>query len=218
MTADVWGHNLSFALRFNNHFTGEAVASEFPVRLDESFIRPVTRGDGVGRRHPDGTYRFVDVDGGVHRVRWLPPFENTHEGWISFDDPLDVMLPSASPETVIERDLWPGPDAVIGPSTTVIRGKLEGTAVDDLEVRVGPAGDPPPPQFTRTDALGEFVYLPSPSTPDGQGRVKLTLVVDGGARAVANGTFRPTGTGASFVGADFVIQPGQSYRVVFQIT
>lgn len=224
MTRDIWVHRLSFGLRLRDHFTGRPVEAEFPVRLDRSFLRPVARPGGRGIRQDDGSYRFTDLPGGTHRVRWLPPFATEDQGWMSLDDDLVITLPLARPEEMIERDLWPTPSAEVAPAITGLRGQLRGNAIQGLDVRVTPVGAPSRP-FTRTDPLGEFLFLfpdPGPSdpaaTPDPEGRIEVTIVVADGARAVSGGEFRPSGAGDRFDGDTFRLRTGIVSRIVFQVT
>jgi len=217
MSADVWRHSLSFVVRFNNHFTGAPVATELPVRLEGSLVRPVAQRGGTERRHADGTYRYIDLRSGVHRVRWLPPFTRSYGGWISWEGLPEVTVPSAHPEDPIERDLWPAASAYVPPAMTAVRGKLSGTGVAGLEVRIDvPAG--PWLHFTRSDDSGEFLYLlPHPIVPDAQGRLALRIEVERGARAVNGGEFRPAAAGSSFPASDFRVRPGVCSRIVFHV-
>jgi hypothetical protein len=218
MSSDGWFHNLSFVLRFNNHFTGDAVADELPVRLANSLIRPVLRNDGAGRRQPDGTYRFVNLSGGTHLVRWLPPWARSFRGWISWEDILKVTVPNVMPASVIERDLWPTSSATPDPAMTAIRGKLQGTNVAGQEVRIfAPAS--PRNNFTRTDQFGNFLFpLPHPIPTDNLGMLDLQIQVEGGTRPVNGGQFHPAEAGETFPAADFKVAPGRCHRIIFQIT
>lgn len=219
MSSDLWTHNLSFIVRYNNHFTGKAVSDELPVRLDSTFIRPVQRNDGAGTRQYDGTYRFIDLPSGHHRVRWLPALTDAYRGWVSFDQDLEVVIPSSSPQAVIERDLWPSPQANLSPTTTAIRGKLTGNNISGLQVRIRPAAIASTSFFTRSDRLGEFLYpFFSPVAPETSGLLRLQIEVDGGGRTVNGGEFIPPGTGSAFPAAEFRVKPGICSRIVFQVT
>jgi hypothetical protein len=228
MTGDVWIHRLSFGLRFRNHFTGRPVEAAFPVRLDRSFLRPVARPGGRGIRQDDGSYRFTDVPGGAHRVRWLPPFASEDQGWMSLDDDLVVTLPLARPQVMIERDLWPTPSAAVPPAITGLRGqlrdRLRGNPIQGLDVRVTPVGAPSR-RFTRTDPHGDFLFLfPDPAvpgstaTPDPEGRIDVRIAVADGIRLVAGGAFHPSGTGPPFAGDTFRLRTGVVSRIVFQVS
>lgn len=219
MSSDVWTHNLSFVVRYNNHFTGMAVSDELPVRLDSSFVRPVQRNDGAGTRQFDGTYRFMDLPPGRHRVRWLPPLSGAYRGWVSFAPDLEVTVPSARPEAVIERDLWPSPQAILSPATTAIRGKLQGNNVSGLQVRIRPAASGATAFFTHSDRLGEFLYpFFNPLAPESSGLLRLQIEVDGGGRTVNGGEFIPPVTGSAFPASEFMVKPGICSRIIFQVT
>ncbi len=219
MSYDIWKHDLSFVVRFNNHFTGTAVSDELPVRLNNTFIRPVQKTDGAGLRQTDGTYRFIDLNPGLHQVLWLPPFMNSYRGWISFEDELNVVLPIENPGAVIERVLWPSPDAVVSPSTTAIRGKLRGDNVTGLEVRIMPDVELSTPFFTLSDRLGEFLFqISNPVTAEDNGLLSLRIEVEAGGRVVTGGGFIPPATGATFPAAVFKVKPGICSRVIFQVT
>ena len=200
---DNWTHQLAFAVRFTHHFMGCAVPDELPVRLASSLIRPVTNSAG-GYRHTDGTYRFIDLAPGVHRVLWQPPFSNFHRGWTSWDPPLEVALPLADPVAPIERDLWPTPESRVPPGVTAVRGKLIGSATVNQEVRVLET-----PYRTRTDGFGEFLFLLPlrlPLTEDNT--VALTMAVTGQTLAEPSST-------DTFWGPAFEISPSVVTRAVF---
>lgn len=219
MSSDIWTHELSFVVRFNNHFTGVPVDDELPVRLDQSFIKPVARNDGAGQRQADGSYRFIDVPAGHHRIRWRPPFADIYRGWISFQQDPEIVTPSSDPRNVIEQDLWPSPQAQLSPTTTAIRGKLKGNNVADLEVRIMPVAVGSTAYFTRSDRLGEFLYpLTKPVTPEVSGELLMLIELNGGARTVNGGEFIPPGSGAAFAAEQFRIKPGKCSRIVFQVT
>lgn len=215
---DTWVHSLSFVLRFHDHFTGEAIEEEFPIRLEGSMLRPVQKNGGAGIRQADGTYRFINIPNGVHRVHWLPPFEPSYRGWISWEGIPEVTLPIANPETVIERDLWPTASGSVLPGLTAIRGKLRGANVTDLEVRIDRPGGAQS-RFTRSDPFGDFLFvLPNPIAPDNQGRLNLQIRIQAGTRIVNGGQFLPADSGTAFVGANFQIRPGKSSRIIFNVT
>lgn len=219
MVSDIWTHNLSFVVRFNNHFTGMAIRDELPVRLDSTFIRPVSRNDGAGIRQSDGTYRFIDLPAGTHRVRWLPALTDGYRGWVSFDNGLEVTTPTANPNSVIEKDLWPSPKSKLSPASTSIRGKLKGNNISDLEVRIMPVTIGATSYFTRSDQLGEFLYpLSMPVKPESNGLLKLQIEIDGGGRTVNSGEFIPPGSGSAFSAAEFKVRSGMCSRIVFQVT
>lgn len=223
MIRESWGHTLSFAIRFNNHFTGRPVADELPVRLDTTFIRPVLA-PRSGHRQDDGTYRFIDVASGTHRVRWLPPFSDSYRGWVSWEaDPM-VQVPLSNPAELIVRDLWPAANADVPPGVTAVRGRLVGDNVSDLRVRItNPTF--PTPSFTYSNTAGDFLFLlPEPVATDSNGRIELDIEVANGTRVVDGGEFMPAASGAVFPAAAgdppdrFTVAPGRSSRVLFRIT
>lgn len=217
MISEGWQHLLSFAVRFNNHFTGEPIGDELPLRLDRTFLWPVATAGG-GYRHADGTYRFINVAGGQHRVRWLLPFEDDHKGWVSWEDDLVVSLPLTDPEDLMNRDLWPHASAVVPPGNTAVRGRLVGANIADLRVQIRHPAIAST-RFTRTDENGNFLFLlPQPLATNNTGRLPLRLRVDNGARAVDGGEFIPQASGAAFVGSQFLVLPGKTSRVVIEIT
>lgn len=216
MIPDTWMHRLSFAVRFRNHFTDEAVQDELPVRLATSRIKPVLTGDGLGRRHADGSYRFADVPAGLHLVSWTLALEPTFRDWTCWNQALQIRLPLARPEEPIEQELWPTASAIVSPGLTAIRGQLQGAGRSNLEVRIAPPGLAMN-HYSRTDEYGDFLYLlPDALRPDARGRADLQISV--ASRTVTGGEYIPTGAGAAFVGANFKVRIGIVSRIVYQIT
>lgn len=214
-------HQLSFAVRFLDHFSGRPVPDELPVRLFTGRQRPAERQDGAGHRQADGTYRFLNAPDGAQAILWRDPFLRTQNGWTRWetDDPV-VTLPVSDPAALLDVELWPTAEAVARTGVTGIRGKLEGPDVMGLEVRIALQGQPFD-RVTRTDQAGEFLFLPPGSLPvSASGRVPLTIEVGvpgGAARAVAQGRFQPPTAGADFVGADFTALPQIVSRVILQL-
>jgi hypothetical protein len=208
-----WQHTLSFAVRFNDHFLREPVPDELPVRLSPSFQRPVRDGAGKARQR-DGTYRFIDVAPGAHRLLWAPPFEDSFAMWTSWEPLLDLTLPFADPSAVVDIDLWPTPSASVRAGTTAVRGKLVGANAVAQEVSVRRTGAAQPGRVTRTDRYGEFLFLlPERIEPNATGLLPLTITVTN--RVVSGGTVEPAGT--SFAGANFVVRPAVATRVKFSV-
>jgi len=217
MISEGWQHRLSFSIRFNNHFTGEPVVDALPVRLDHSFTRPVLSPQG-SYRQADGTYRFIDLAAGTHRVRWLPPLEESFRSWVSWEgDPL-VQVPVADPGALISRELWPHAAAPVAPGVSAVRGRLVGADNSDLRIRISHPAIPST-RFTRSDDAGDFLFLlPEPLETNAVGRLALDIEIDDGARTINGGNFFPADSGAAFVGAVFSIVPGRCSRVLFRIT
>lgn len=217
MVSGGWRHFLSFAVRFNNHFTGAPVESELPVRLDSTFIRPVKSADGR-YRHDDGTYRFINLDAGIHRVRWLPALVDDFDGWVSWgSDPL-VHLPLADPADLIQRDLWPLASAKVTAGTTAVRGRLIGSNNADQRVSIAHPAIAST-RFTFSDDIGDFLFLlPESLATNNLGELSLSIEVESGARTVDGGYFVPGTSGTAFVGSQFLVLPGKTSRVDFEIS
>ncbi|MBK4216500.1 hypothetical protein JJJ17_11235 [Paracoccus caeni] len=215
-------HQLSLIVRFRDHFTGQPVPQELPVRLAGSLLRPVRRPDGKGIRQADGSYRFLGAGTGAQTILWRRPLTRAEAGWVRWDaDDPQVTLPLPDPATVVEVDLWPAADAIATAGQTGIRGKLQGSDTAGLEIRIAQQGQPFD-RMTRTDQGGEFLFLPPGAmAPDMAGRIPLTIearIPGGAARPVASGRFIPDSAGAAFAGQDFTIAPQSVARVVFQLT
>jgi hypothetical protein len=221
MNGDILRHRLSLTIRLVDHFTGAPPADEFPVRLASVLVRPVLRSDGAGRRQDDGTYRFRNLDNGPARVLWREPFSRSHAGWTSWNADPDIVLPVAVPALPLDIAVWPTAAATAPVGATGIRGKLEPGNIGDCRVRIALAGRPFD-RFTRSDAAGEFLFLPPgalPATAPG-GRIPLTVeVTDAGGvpRIVTGGRFLPDTAGAPFAGPNFTILPGSVPRVLIQL-
>jgi hypothetical protein len=218
---DVITHRLSFAVRFTDHFSREAVQCELPVRLAGTLQRPVLRPGGNGRRQSDGAYRFVSAPGGATRILWREPFARAHAGWTRWqsDDP-EVLLPLADPAALVDVELWPTANATAPASATGVRGKLVGPTTAGQTVRIAAQGQPFS-RFTRSDATGDFLFLPPGRLPaDASGRVPLSIEVrapGGAVRVVVGGEFRPAAAGATFAGTNFHLAPRTVPRIVFEL-
>lgn len=220
MSGDPLGHRLSLVVRPIDHFRGEPVEDELPVRLAGTFLRPVQGPGGRSRRQDDGAYRFVDLRGGTVRVLWREPFARGHGPWVRWEDDPTVMLPLADPARFVDVELWPAAHAAAPASSTGVRGKLEGPNATGQTVRIALQGGPFD-RYTRSDDHGDFLFLPPGRLPiDATGRVPLSIEVvapDGTPRAVSGGSFVPAAAGAAFAGADFTLTPRIVSRVVFQL-
>jgi hypothetical protein len=217
---DTVRHALSCAVRFEDHFTGEPVGDELPVRLAGSFQRPITRPGGAGRRQDDGAYRFVDAPSGTTRILWREPFARSHADWTRWDDDPEIVLPLADPTALVAVELWRTSNAAAPASATGVRGRLIGPNPAGQTIRIALQAAPFD-RFTRSDDAGDFLFLPPGRLPtNAQGRVPLTIDVHdpgGVVRAVNGGTFVPPSAGAVFPAADFEILPRTVPRVLFQI-
>ena len=218
--AEGLSHRLSFAVRFVDHFSGEAAPDELPVRLDGSFQRPARRSDGAGYRQADGSYRFINVPDGEAHVLWREPFSRTEAGWARWADDPVLQLPLVDPVEPVNVDLWPAAAAVAPASAVGVRGKLVGDDAGSLRVRIAIQGHPFD-RYTLSDDAGEFLFLPPGRlAPNAAGLIPLSIDVRDATdapRAVAGGAFLPETAGASFSGADFAIAPRSVARIRFQL-
>lgn len=222
MSNDIVRHMLSFAVRFDNHFNGEPVPEELPVRLAGSFIRPAARPGGGGYRQADGTYRFVNLPSGRHRLLWRAPFSFGQAGWMRWYDPVpEVTLPLVDPTQSLRFQLWPAAGATAPTGAAGVRGKLKGVDVAGLEVRLVLQGQPFA-HFTCCDDAGEFLFLLGGRLPvNAAGRVPLAMAVrrsDGAPRILAGGSFLPGSAGSAFGADQFEILPGQVARILFNLS
>lgn len=210
-------HRLSAAIRLIDHFSGQPVATELPVRLAASLQRPAKAPGGAGYRQADGTYRFLSLPPGPATVLWRDPFARTQGGWTRWDGDPVVSLPLADPAAPVDITLWPTADAPAPASATGLRGKIEGPNAAGLTVRVAPLADPFD-RYTMTDAAGGFLFLPPgrlPASPTGTILMRIEVLdPDGTPRAVLGG--RPV-PGAAFVGPNFTLTPATVSRILFQI-
>ncbi|MGL4397970.1 MAG: hypothetical protein ACRCS9_15645 [Hyphomicrobium sp.] len=221
MTSDIVRHQLSFAVCFIDHFSGDAVATELPVRLGGSFQRPAPQPGGRARRQSDGSYRFTNAPPGAHRILWRDPLMRTQSGWARWDDPEpQITLPLADPAVRSEFELWPTAEAEAPNNVAAVRGKLDGPSAGGLDVRIAQQGQPFN-RFTRSDLNGEFLFLLGGRLlPNSAGLIALTIEVrppGGAVRVLSGGHFVPTSTGTAFPAADFEITPGAVARIRFQL-
>lgn len=223
MTSDFVRHQLSFAVRFIDHFSREAVGDELPVRLSGSFQRPAPQPGGRSRRQGDGSYRFVNAAPGPHRILWRDPLARTQSGWARWDDAEPtVTLPLANPATRAEFELWPTADAVAPIGQAAVRGKLDGANAGGLEVRIA-AQSEPFDRVTRSDLNGEFLFPlvgRQILNPGGMVDVKIEVRPPGGAPplALSGGRFVPDSTGVPFPAGNFAIAPGTVARIRFRLS
>ena len=214
----VVSHNLSFSIRFVDHFSGTPVSDELNVRIDGSYALPTKAPGGAGRRQNDGTYRFLSIPSGRHTIRWRDPFRRTQDGWASWEPDPEVTLPLPNPETPLDAPLWPTASAEAPASATGVRGKLIGANTSDLTVRIAHAADGFD-RYTLSDQAGEFLFLPPGRLAAGPtGIIPMQIEVrnpDDSPRVVSGWRL---GVGAPLtLGANFTLTPRQLSRILFQI-
>lgn len=222
MSIDTVRHALSFAVRFVDHFGGAPVPDELPVRLAGSFARPAIAPGGRGYRQADGSYRFINVPAGRHRVMWRDPFARSQAGWMRWTEiEPELELPLGNPAQIAEFELWPDPAAAAGVGTCGVRGKLSGAFAAGQQVRIALQGQPFD-RFTCCDAAGEFLFLlQGRLPPSNTGLLPLRVAVqeaDGTPRLVTGGGFIPPATGTAFGADTFAIKPGAIARIRFTLT
>lgn len=219
--ADSIAHRLSFAVRFDDHFSGASIADELPVRLAGNLQRPARRSDGTGMRQSDGSYRFINAPGGPQRVLWRDPFARTHASWTRFGAEPEVALPLADPAVLVKFDLWPAANAAASPGTIGVRGRLTGPGNGGQTIRIARQGTAFG-RHTISDQNGEFLFLPPGRlAEDASGLVPMVIEVrrpDASLRVVAGGRFVPDAAGAAFPAADFSILPQTISRVIFTLS
>lgn len=220
MTAEVIAHRLSLVVRPVDHFSGDPVADEFPLRLAGSLQRPVVAPGGRSRRQGDGAYRFVAVPFGNVRLLWREPFAREHRGWVRWDEDLLISVPVPDPDAFIDVELWPAANAATPASATGVRGQLRGPAAAGQTVRIAHQGDPFD-RFTHSNDTGDFLFLPPGRLAlDASGRIPMAIEVvapDGTPRVVTGGAFVPNVAGPAFAGSVFSLQPRVVSRVVFEL-
>jgi hypothetical protein len=205
-------HQLSLAVRVDDHFTGAPWPDEVVVSLDTA--EPPVRAQGGGTRHADGTYRFAGLLPGARQLTVAVP------GGAAFPWAAStaVTLPLGAPATPVVVELWPSPAARIAAGTIAIRGRLV-TAAAGQEVRMEARGGAAPRnRRTRCDAAGELVFVVVGSmAQNAAGLIELDVTVPG--RTVASIQVLDGGAVATtFPGAMFAVPPGRQTRALFHLT
>jgi hypothetical protein len=206
-------HLLAVAVQVTDHFLGTPVADELDVRLDGR-ERPGRVLHGNGRRHADGTYRFVDVpDGGPHAIT----VASVDERWIALAPPPQVVFPVAQPTQPLVIEVWPTSKQATPLGMTALRGKLVGAPAATIGQRVEVDVDTVDTgHHTRTGPYADVLFpLPGRLELDADGMVPLTVRVVG--RTVTGGEL-VEGERRTPFGASFVIAPGREAHVRLFVT
>ena len=209
-------HRLALAVRVDDHFTKEAYADELAIELDsrESAIRSV---DAAGRRHADGTYRFVEpVKPGVRTVRVTGPDVFT------WTPTTNVTLPLLAPLSPLVIEVWPKSSARVPTGATAIRGRLQSlppaapVAIGQrIEIEV--VGTAPRLRRTRTDERGEFLFVVlGPAELNATHEVELVANAPG--RMIASIDVVDGTAITSFAGSTFPVRPGREVRALFHLS
>jgi hypothetical protein len=209
-------HSLSFALRVDDHFTNNPVASELAVTLDTPDV-PIGNQTRTGTRFPDGTYRFIGVPAGS-RIVTVTASDGTAFTWTP-STPVILPLPDRRIPVVIE--LWPTPSASIAVGALVVRGKLVTAAagqIVQIEAQAYPTSPafPPRNKRTRSDANGEFAFVVAGSMgvrPDN--KVALACTVPG--HTITSIDVVDGATTTTTAGSNLLVTPGRETRAIFHL-
>lgn len=203
-------HQLSMAVRVEDHFTGEPWPSELDVALDTS--EPPLDVQGGGKiRHSDGTYRFIRLTPGAKQLT-VRARDGTAFTWTPSTA---VALPLISPSTPVVVEMWPAPNARIAAGTIVIRGRLV-TAPAGQEVNIEVVGRPPRNRRTRCDANGEFAFVVvGPMELDADYELELAVTVP--ARVVDTIQILDGDTNPTVSGNTFAVPPGRETRALINL-
>lgn len=208
---EVLRHRLSLAVRVDDHFSGAPWPEEVEVELDPPEA-PVAAQGGGAMRHPDGTYRFVDLAPGPRQLV-VTPRNGTAFTWTASTP---VVLPLGNPAAPVVVEMWPSPGARIATGTVAIRGRLV-TAAAGQEVRMEVAGlAVPRNRRTRCDGDGELVFVVVGSMMlNSDYRVEIDVTVPG--RTLTSIQILDGDTNPIFPGATFAVPPGRETRVLFNL-
>ena len=193
-------HRLAIALRFVDVFTGRPVENALRVAI------PGQRWEAVYCA-TDSTYRFLMTASPVSSGAFQVVVEDPEQIYVNHQS-IELMLTPSPPMPPIARHdylhefpLWPTRRFKVPMGETALVGRLVSASaggVGGLDVRIFPAGEPPPSTpFARSNADGEFLFrLPQVTRETDGTPIPLSLEVqvsrDGiGVSPVTPSTFRP---------------------------
>lgn len=206
-------HVAGVAVRLDDHFIGEPIGDELDVRLD-TYVRPTLVRGGAGRRHNDGTYRFIDLTDGPHQLAVTSPDDR----WMMLDPLPPIVTPMLQPQPPLSISMWPTPLQSTPLGMTSVRGKLVGAPAAtiarriEFDVNLVDSG-----HHSQSSSLAEFLFLfPGRLELDADSLVPLRLRVIGGV--VTGGEIVVGEQHTPFAGATFRVVPGRETRVRFHVT
>lgn len=207
---EVVRHQLSLAVRVEDHFSGEPWPEEVEVELD-THEPPLKTQGGDRFRHSDGTYRFIRLTPGAKQLT-VRTSDGTAFTWTPTTA---VNVPLISPSTPVVIEMWPSPKARIAAGNIVIRGRLV-TAAAGQEVTIEVVGRPPRNRRTRCDASGEFAFVvvgPMELNAD----YELVLAVTVPTRTVDTIQILDGDTNPIVSGSQFAVPPGRETRALINL-
>jgi hypothetical protein len=210
-------HRAGCVVRFDDHFLGRPIPEELWVRL-RGAGDPVLAQDGISRRHPDGTYRFVNVSDGTYALQ----VTSRTGTWTAWAAPPSLTLPLAQPLAPIVCALWPTPRAPRVPGVAMIRARLIGVGIAQLKVEMAGVPLTGPvvwsDRYNRSDSEGELVFLlPERLERTSAGDQIVQVRIEGGSRVVSGGKVLAGRTPIPFSADRFNLMPGGETRVMLNL-
>jgi hypothetical protein len=213
---EVARHRLSVAVRVDDHFTGAPVREELGVAL--STQEPAIAASSGSLRHPDGTYRFIDLGSGARDVTVTVP----DGAGFTWSPTTAIVLPLADPRVPVVIELWPSPKATAPPGALAVRGRLDAPIASPVapgqEVHMEVvSGFPPRNKRTRIDADREFLFLVvGPTELTSKYRVQVKVTTPG--RTIASIDITDGDGTTAFTGNTFDVPPGGEIRAVIKLS
>lgn len=205
-------HRLAIAVQVEHHFLGDSITDELDVRIDDEVLPAFAKG-GTTRRHPDGTYRFVNVPDGPHTINIV----SRDDRWLVLEPPPVVVTPVGEPTRPLVVQAWPAPKQATPPGMTSVRGKLIGAPTLAIGRRVEiAAGTTGSAHYTRTDSFAEFLFLLPGTLPLVNGLVPITVRAVGAS--VTGGEVVTGEQRVPFTGSALEIVPGRENHVRFHVS